>query len=138
MLRSTILNRIIDRAFSKNTRDFLKVHHPITPTFYALPKIHKSLQNPPGRPIISGIGCLTHQASSMIDDYLRPHVESLPTCLKDTIYVLCTVLEGISVPTHTILASLMWRPFTQARERGLNYLTFSKREGLGHSLTMLL
>lgn len=101
--------RIIDGAFSrnlisKNTRDFLKNHHPITPTFYALPKTHKSLHKPPGRPIISGIGSLTQQASPLIDDYLCPHVESLPTYLKDTIHVL-TVLEGLSVPTNSILAS---------------------------------
>ncbi|OCT59677.1 hypothetical protein XELAEV_18000535mg [Xenopus laevis] len=30
-----------------NTSDFLKVSHPRIPTFYALPKVHKSLSNPP-------------------------------------------------------------------------------------------
>lgn len=80
--------RIIDTAFSKNlisknTHDYLKVQHPIAPTFYALPKTHKS----PVRPIISGVGCLTQQASSLIDDYLRPHVESLSTYCKDTSHI---------------------------------------------------
>lgn len=102
--------RIIDGVFSrnlisKNTQDFLEVQHPITPTFYAFPKTHKSLENPPVRPIILGIGCLTQQASSLIDDYLHPHVESLSTYLKYTIHVL-TVLEGLYVPTNTILASI--------------------------------
>lgn len=91
--------------FQRIHKIFLKVEHPIIPTFYALPKTHKSLSQPPGRSIISGIGRLTHQASSLIDDYLRPHVESLSTYLKDTIHVL-TVLEVLSVPINTILASI--------------------------------
>lgn len=100
---------IIDRAYfiysvTKNTRGFLKVNHPVTPTFYGLLKTHKSLSDSTERPIISGIGCLTYKAKSLID-YLRPHVESLSTYLKDTIHLL-TILEGLSVPMNTILASI--------------------------------
>lgn len=43
---------------------------------YALPKTHKSTVEPPGFPIVSGIGCLTEKASQVVDDYLRPHVLS--------------------------------------------------------------
>lgn len=46
------------------------------PMIYALPKTHKSTVEPPGFPIVSGIGCLTEKASQVVDDYLRPHVLS--------------------------------------------------------------
>lgn len=36
------------------------------------------LIDPLGRPIISGIDSLTHIASKLINDFLRPHVEALP------------------------------------------------------------
>lgn len=52
---------------SKQERDFLLCQHPRIPTFYMLPKIHKSLESPPGRPIISSNGSLTEPASQFID-----------------------------------------------------------------------
>ncbi|KAM8977175.1 mitochondrial glutamate carrier 1-like [Pelodytes ibericus] len=30
--------------------------HPVTPTFYIIPKLHKGMTHPPGRPIVAGIG----------------------------------------------------------------------------------
>lgn len=73
---------IITKAFANNlidkpTLNFLNTQEPRVPTFYALHKVHKSLTNPPGRPIISGSGCLTENASSLIDTYLSPHIKSL-------------------------------------------------------------
>ncbi len=44
---------------SKQEHDFLLCQHPRIPTFYMLPKVHKSLESPPGRPIISSNGSLT-------------------------------------------------------------------------------
>lgn len=59
-------NNVID----KPTWKFLQISFPVTPTFYALPKIHKHATNPPGRPIISGINSLTSKASQVVDDFL--------------------------------------------------------------------
>ncbi|CAH2301946.1 Hypothetical predicted protein, partial [Pelobates cultripes] len=42
--------------------------------FYYLPKIHKRLENPPGRPIISGIGSLTSNISQYVDFFLQQRV----------------------------------------------------------------
>lgn len=50
--------------------------------------------------MVSGFDFLSQEASFLINDYLHPHMD-----LKDTIHLL-TVLEGLSVPTHTILASI--------------------------------
>lgn len=76
------------------------------PTFYALPKTHKCIDNLPSRPIVSGIGSRTSKASNLIDDYLRPHVESLPSYLKDTIHLLTILLMR-----RQFWPPLMWRHF---------------------------
>jgi hypothetical protein len=54
--------------------------------FYLLPKFHKV--NNPGRPIVSANGHPTEQISEFVDFHLRPHVEALPSHLKDTTAVI--------------------------------------------------
>lgn len=49
--------------------------------FYLLPKIHK--QGMPGRPIVSVICHPKVKISELIDLHLRPHVDDLPSYLKD-------------------------------------------------------
>uniref|UniRef100_A0A8C5PPV1 Reverse transcriptase domain-containing protein n=1 Tax=Leptobrachium leishanense TaxID=445787 RepID=A0A8C5PPV1_9ANUR len=56
--------------------------------FYFLPKIHKDIDNPPGRPIISGIDSLTNNLSRYIDIFLQPIVQFTPSYLKDTGHIL--------------------------------------------------
>lgn len=53
---------------------FLSQEHPVIPTFYILPKIHKHPTQPPGRPIGAGIGSLTEPSCIFIDHFLQPHV----------------------------------------------------------------
>ncbi|CAJ0940523.1 unnamed protein product [Ranitomeya imitator] len=49
---------LLDEALStgiidKKTKEFLTNEYPIIPVFYVLPKIHKNLERPPGRPIVA-------------------------------------------------------------------------------------
>lgn len=101
---------IITKALSRNVIDkqtwtYLNTQEPKVLTFYALPKVHKSLTNPSGRPIISGCGCLTENASSLIDTYLGPHVKSLFLFVQDMIDLI-KLIEGISVPKDAWLVTL--------------------------------
>lgn len=90
---------------NKHELDFMKVDHPTTPVIYTLPKIHKNSENPPGRPIISGIGSLTEKISSFIDSFLRPHVTTLPSFVKDSMDMI-RALKEIRLPTeHTMFAT---------------------------------
>ncbi|KAJ1198834.1 hypothetical protein NDU88_002673 [Pleurodeles waltl] len=52
--------------------DFLINENPVTPYFYAIPKIHKNLDSPPGRPIVSGINSVLEPLSRFADAFLRP------------------------------------------------------------------
>jgi hypothetical protein len=64
-------------------KDSVKTH-----TFYHLPKIHKDPTNPPGRPIVSGVGGPTERLSKLVDHWLQPVVQRLPSFLKDTTHFL--------------------------------------------------
>jgi hypothetical protein len=65
-----------------DTFDYLKPDKPKAGRFYLLPKIHKV--NNPGRSIVSANGHPTEKITEFVDFRLRPHVEALPSHLKDT------------------------------------------------------
>ena len=65
-----------------------------TAQFYMLLKIHKTLQNPPGRPIVSGNGCPTECVSQFIDHFLQPCVKNIRSYIKDTTDFL-SMLESV-------------------------------------------
>lgn len=56
----------------QDTHAYLDTKFPRTAPFFALPKLHKNIHAPPGRPIVSGIGSLTENASRLIDFFLTP------------------------------------------------------------------
>lgn len=92
---------LIDR----DTLNYLIPKHPRTPTFYTLPKTHKNLSRPPGRPIVSGIGSLNDNASKFVDSFFMPHVLSLPSYIHDTTDLLRHI-EGIQVPWDSLLVAI--------------------------------
>lgn len=51
--------------------------NPKIPTLYFLPKIHKNLCVPLGRPILSGIGVWCNPVCKCIDYYLKPLMECM-------------------------------------------------------------
>lgn len=61
---------------------------PRLPIIYSLLKIHKTLTNPPGWPIISIIDSITSRVGKYIDFYLQPLVMDTPSFIKDTKHVI--------------------------------------------------
>jgi hypothetical protein len=55
-----------------------------TANFYLLPKIHKGIYPPPGRPIVSANGCPTEKISKLVDHFLNPASTSHKSYVKDT------------------------------------------------------
>ena len=56
--------------------------------FYHLPKVHKDKNNPPGRPIVSGVNGPTEKLSKLVDHWRHPVVHSLPSFIPDTTHFL--------------------------------------------------
>ena len=83
---------------------YLIVDQPKAGRFYLLPKIHKA--GNPGRPIVSANGHPTEKISEFVDLHLQPHVNSLPSYLKDTTDYLRKLQESGPIPPETLLVSL--------------------------------
>ena len=52
--------------------------------FYLLPKIHKRMENVPGRPVVSNCGTATERLSEFVNFHLQPIIKILPHLIKDT------------------------------------------------------
>ena len=81
------------------------------PIFYVLPKIHKTLDSAlplgyPGRPIVSGCGSLTENISSYVDSILKPHMESLPSYVKDTSDFITKIHNLKGIPQNAFFSNL--------------------------------
>lgn len=81
------------------------MEHPRNPTFCSLSNVHKNNIDPPGHPIISGNGSIAENVCCLIDEHLRPYVDSLPSCVKDTIHFL-KILDGLYIPAHVTLLTI--------------------------------
>ncbi|XP_043942723.1 regulator of G-protein signaling protein-like [Protopterus annectens] len=97
------VKRTIDRVHSKlcclshrllftpQQLEFLYIDKPTTPIFKALPKVHKSLTDPPLRPIVSGRGWVTENISIWLEVFLKPYVASMKHILVDTGHFLTLI-----------------------------------------------
>ncbi|XP_041429831.1 uncharacterized protein LOC121397286 [Xenopus laevis] len=77
------LKQVIDHALetskeegiiTERLKKFLQVDFPIIPVFYLLPKIHKDMQRPPGRPIVAGMSSIFQPMAILLDSVLNPLV----------------------------------------------------------------
>ena len=91
---------------SKQTLDYLNYNCERTAQFYMLPKIHKSLTNPPGRPIVSGNDSPTEKISQLVDLCINPLVPKIKSYLRDTTHLLQKLSEIDHVPPDALLVTL--------------------------------
>ena len=71
-----------DGCITEKNMRYLIVDQPKAGRFYLLPKIHEAGNL--GRPIVLANGHPTVKISRFVDIHLQPHVNSLPSYLKDT------------------------------------------------------
>ncbi|XP_075207972.1 uncharacterized protein LOC142312872 [Anomaloglossus baeobatrachus] len=98
--RALIQRAIALGVLNKHESKFLEVKNPRVAFYYHLPKIHKCLHNPPGRPIISGIGSLTENLAAYIDQIMRPHVINLRSYLRDSTHLINTIKDVSWMDTY--------------------------------------
>ena len=94
-----------DSHVDKNAFDYLKPDKPKAGRFYLLLKINK-VNNHPGRPLVSANGHPTEKIQEFVDFHLRPHVEAVPSHLKDTTDYLQKMESMNPLPSGTILVSM--------------------------------
>ena len=70
---------------------------------YLLPKIHKRLENVPGRLVISNCGTPTEKVSEFLDYHLKPTMQSAKSSMKDTLDFLSKLNELDELPENAIL-----------------------------------
>ena len=81
-----------------------------------LPKIHKiqidlnedlqTIEDCPGRPVISSSGCHTEKISAYVDQHIKPLGQSLPSYIKDSFDFVRKILDIRKVPVNSILITL--------------------------------
>lgn len=111
------IDKFLSNAFesgeiSETEKEYLTCEFPIMPVIYVLPKVHKSLNNVLGQPIVSGMGSLTEPLSNFID----AHIWTLSICVYTTIIHFLPILFFINVTFMIFLWSLRevkqnWFPF---------------------------
>ena len=84
LVQELILEMFNKKIISEQTYKFLSTGGKRTSIFYLLPKIHKNLMNPPGRPIVSSVDCPTERISMMLDIILQPLLLDTKSYIKDT------------------------------------------------------
>lgn len=78
-------------ALSPTEADKLFVPHPVVPILHSLPKVHKDTFPPQLRPIVAGIGSMGERLSAWVDAHLQPLIEIIPSYIKDTKELVCTL-----------------------------------------------
>lgn len=104
-LRGIVVKALDDGVITCEESKFILIEHPRVATFYTLPKIHKGLMPLRGRPIVSGVDCLSQNASIYVDHILQSFVKALPSHIRDT-PDLIKKIEGITVDGDAKLASI--------------------------------
>ncbi len=80
-----VVDRMLDDdEITEKTHKYLTTNNDRTPQLYLLPKIHKDMQDPPGRGIVSGNDGPTEKISKLEDIILQPFVAKTKSNIKDT------------------------------------------------------
>ena len=98
-------NMLQRREISQHTSKYLTTDIDRTQLFYLLPQIHKDINNPPGRPIVSGSGGPTEKISQFVDHFIGPLVPPSESYIRDSTHMI-NILNNFSILSDMILCTL--------------------------------
>ena len=88
---------------TKETIKYFEVKDPKFARFYWLPKIHKRLNNVPGRPVISNCGYYLENIFAFLDFHLQLLAQAVKSYIKDTDDFLNKLRSLPKLPSNIIL-----------------------------------
>ena len=98
--------KIRKRGGLKKETKYFEVKDPKFARFYLLLKIHKRLNNVPGRPVISNCGYYTENISAFLDFYLQPLAQAVKSYIKDPNDFLNKLRSSPKLPDNIILCTV--------------------------------
>ncbi len=79
----SLVNQLLEKgSISEDVAKYMKISNPRIAAFYTIPKIHKNVNPPPGRPILSANDSPTERISTFEDHFLSPFVLSMKSCQR--------------------------------------------------------
>ncbi|XP_043935466.1 uncharacterized protein LOC122808573 [Protopterus annectens] len=87
-IHSYLYEALMEGDISGDLYDFCVIEHPRIGIFFGIPKSHKSLENPPFRPIVSSSHSITEGLALVIDALLGPTIQQEVSFLKDSWHFL--------------------------------------------------
>lgn len=103
----TLINKAHnDGIIDTKTQQFLLTDFPATPSFYILPKVHKNLTSPPGRPIVAGTHSVFQNLAIFLDKILQTKVLTTASFLLDTGDFLTKINNLNNLPSGAILCTM--------------------------------
>ena len=97
---------LLSEEIGNKCHQYLYIDKPRTALFYLLPKIHKGITPPPGRPILSANDSPTERISEFVDFFLRLLVELLPSYIRDTTDLIVKLAAKGTPPPGCLLVTL--------------------------------
>jgi hypothetical protein len=82
----------------------LIIPNPRPGKFYMLPKIHKDINNPPGRPIIATNDHPTQRLSEYVDEHIKEFLPQIPSHIKDTNHFI-EICQNTNLPANSRLVT---------------------------------
>ena len=95
-----------DSEIDESVRDHLLNRSCKTANFYLLPKIHKNVHPPPGRPVVAGIGSPTEKISQFVDHFLNPCSVKVKSYVQDTNDFLKRIQAQPQLDQGTLLVTM--------------------------------
>ena len=107
-VRNAVQNAVINNVINDDLSDLLIIDDPKPGNIYFLPKIHKNVSPPPGRPICNTINTPTMNLSKWVDIQLQPLVKKLPSYPQDDNHFLKKINDinkNQTLPPNSLLVT---------------------------------